>query len=111
MDYTALNNMCEWEQDKAIYLVRKAKEIGYDTKHAMVGVNDCSGYTWIWSEEEKISMYMPVESELKEEDITLLWTCPYCGEYFETDFNQYGNIDQLINDWEVGDGCKKCKGQ
>ena len=74
VNYEELNNMCEWERDKALYLVKIAEELGYDTKDAYIGVNNNSGYTYIWSEWERFTLYMPISCDLQKSDIGAILT-------------------------------------
>ena len=39
-----------------------------------IGVNNNSGYTYLWLEDYNFTLYMPINCELSKNDIYALWT-------------------------------------
>jgi hypothetical protein len=76
-----LNDMCDWERKKAVFLMGVAEELGIQLdSYGEVAVNNNSGYTYLWNENYNFGLYMPINCELKKEDIYALWSCSYCGQ-------------------------------
>ena len=99
-----LNDMCDWERKKAVFLMNVAEELGINTNsYGEVAVNPNSGYTYIWSEDYNFSLYMPINCELVKSDVIALWSCPECGTEEETDLKESDyltDIKERINDIE-----------
>ena len=99
-----LNDMCDWERKKAVFLMGIAEELGINTNsYGEVAVNKNSGYTYIWSDDYNFSLYMPINCELVKSDVVALWYCSECGEEITTDlkeFDELKNIQNRINDIE-----------
>ena len=98
MEYK-LDDMCDWERQKAIFLMSEAEKLGYSLKdYGEVAVNSNSGYTYIWSENYNFSLYMPINCELKKSDIVALWTNSDNGEEIEFNLNEDTTLKD-IEDW------------
>lgn len=75
MELNKINEMCDWERKKAIFLMGIAEELGIDTTGCgEVAVNPNSGYTYLWSENYNFTLYMPINCELVKKDVYALWT-------------------------------------
>ena len=93
-----LQDMCDWERKKAIFLMRVAEELGMNTpSYGEVAVNQNSGYTYIWSEDYNFSLYMPINCELIKTDVVALWTNSEDGE--EREYNL--TMDTTLKDIET----------
>jgi len=99
MDYSKLNDMCEWEREKAIFLIKIAQDLGMDTSgYGELAVNSNSGYTYLWLENYNFSLYMPINCKLKKSDVVALWTSSDNGA--EEDFNLKDETSlKNIEDW------------
>ena len=99
-DFSALATMCQWERQKAIYLIQIAEEIGmeYAESYGCVAVNQTSGNTYIWCEDYNFCLYMPINCDLCISDIMVMWTNLETGEEVEESLAEFENID-LINEW------------
>jgi hypothetical protein len=99
-----LNNMCDWERKKAVFLMGIAEELGINTNsYGEVAVNSNSGYTYIWSEDYNFSLYMPINCKLKKSEVIALWSCSECGQEEETNLKEsddLSDIEERINDIE-----------
>ena len=99
-----LNNMCDWERKKAIFLLKVADELDFNLNtYGELSVNQNSGYTYLWSENYNFTLYMPIDCELRKEDIYALWSCPECGEEIETQLttrDTLQDIEESINEIE-----------
>lgn len=94
-----LNDMCDWERKKAIFLMSVAEDLGMDlSSYGEVAVNQNSGYTYVWSENYNFSIYMPIDCELKKEDIYALWTNSNDGEEREMSLEKNTTLKD-IEDW------------
>lgn len=98
MEYK-LNDMCDWERKKAVFLMGIAEDLGINiNSYGDVAVNPNSGYTYIWSEDYNFSLYMPINCELKKSEVVALWTNSENGE--EKEFNLKENTSlKDIEDW------------
>lgn len=99
-----LNDMCDWERKKAIFLMGVAEDLGISMNdYGEVAVNKNSGYTYVWSEMYNFSLYMPINCKLQKSDIYALWTCSECGQEEETQLKENDfleDIENRINDIE-----------
>jgi len=90
-----------WEQDKACYLMRVAKDLGMDLGgYGECSVNLNSGNTYIWLEDYPFTLYMPISCELEKADIWVLWTDPEDGEETEITLDEQ-SLDDLYK-WVKG---------
>lgn len=85
MDFK-INDMCQWEREKAVFLTGVAEKLGMDIEgYGEVAVNPNSGYTYLWCEDYNFSLYLPIDCELKKSDVVALWTNSEDGN--EEEFN------------------------
>lgn len=93
-------NMCTWEVEKAQYLVRIAILHNFPIKDAVVDVNKYSGNVYYYHEDLEFSLFMPIQCDLKLDDIYVLYTFFEDGEEFEkkfSDFDYHENmLDQIV---------------
>ena len=95
MEYN-LNDMCDWERKKAIFLMGVAEDLGIKlNSYGEVAVNKNSGYTYLWSEDYNFSLYMPINCELEKSDINALWSCSYCGQEEETSLKDGDTLEDI----------------
>lgn len=98
-----LNNikkMCEWEKQKAFFLLLEATKLGMDIEeYGKIGVNINSGYTYLWIEDYSFTLYMPIECELKKEEIYAIWTNTENGEEKERKLEKNTTLEQIY-EWE-----------
>lgn len=103
MEYN-LNQMCDWERKKAVFIMGVAEDLGIDlNSYGEVAVNQNSKYTYLWSENHNFSLYMPIDCELIKTEIYALWSCPECGQEEEYNLNENDNlkdIEEAINEIE-----------
>ena len=98
MEYK-LEDMCDWERKKAIFLMGEAEKLGYSLKdYGEVAVNTTSGYVYIWSENYNFSLYMPISCELVKTDIYALWTNLEDGEEIEMPLKEDTTLKD-IEEW------------
>jgi hypothetical protein len=94
IDFNALNNMVDWERTKAMYLIEVARRLGMDSSgYGEIGVNKNTGYTYLWLEDYNFTLYLPINCDLKVEDVMVLWTNSNTGEETEINLN-----DNTLND-------------
>jgi len=94
-----LNDMCDWERKKAVFLMGVAESLGINTgSYGEVAVNKNSGYTYIWSEDYNFSLYMPINCKLVKSDIVALWTNSNNGEEREFNLTEETTLKD-IEDW------------
>ena len=84
MDYK-LNEMCQWERQKAMFLINVAEnELKMNLEgYGEVSVNQNSGYTYLWVEDYPFTLYMPIDCNLNLNDVYVLWTNSDNGEEIE----------------------------
>jgi len=93
-----LDEMCEWERKKAIFLMGIAEDLGINlSDYGEVATNKTSGYTYLWSEMYNFSLYMPINCELEKEDINALWNCGECGAEEETELKEDDTLEDIEN--------------
>ena len=99
-----LNKMCDWERQKAIFILSEAEKLGINTaSYGELAVNPNSGYTYLWVEDYNFSLYLPINCELQKSDIIALWSCSECGQEEKTDLKESDKIEEIqerINDIE-----------
>lgn len=81
VDFANLNKMCQWEREKAMFLIKVAEGLGMDIEgYGELAVNENSGYTYLWLEDYSFTLYMPINCDLETKDVYALWSSPYDGE-------------------------------
>jgi hypothetical protein len=95
MEYK-LNDMCDWERKKAIYLLSVADDLNMNLDcYGELAVNNNSNYTYLWLKDYNFSLYMPIDCELTKKDVRVLWTNSDDGEEREISLG-----DKDLNDIE-----------
>lgn len=87
-----------WEFEKISYIFKAVRErFGIDLweKGTYVGVNPNSGYSWVWNENYPVSWYMPINCELRHEDVYALWSNPEDGEEHENEISNFSTADEI----------------
>jgi len=101
-----IENMCDWERKKAIFLMGVAEELGYSLKdYGEVALNENSGYVYVWSENYNFSLYMPINCELQKSDVLALWSNSNNGNEEEmnlTEDTTLKDIEEWANNLEKG---------
>mgnify|MGYP003650850571 FL=1 len=66
-----LKTMSLWELEKAMFLLKTAKELNMDvnTSESILSVNNNSGYTYLWCENYNFTLFMPISCELTRENV------------------------------------------
>jgi hypothetical protein len=79
--------MCQWEREKAVFLMSIAEErFNLDLEgYGELGMNENSGNVYLWLEDSQFTLFMPVNCELKLEDVQVMVTDINTGEEFERD--------------------------
>jgi len=97
MNYN-LTQMTDWELDKAIFLIQTARQLGINLQsYGEVSVNQNSGYTYLWSEDYPFTLFMPINCELKRDDVFVIWTAED-GEEIEESLFHFEDLE-AIEDW------------
>lgn len=92
--------MCEWEIEKAMFLLITAKKFKMDvfkSCSAIVSVNQFSGYTYLWCENYNFTLYMPINCQLNESYICVMWTNSETGEEIECILSEFHNLQDIQN--------------
>ena len=98
VDYSKLNDMCSWEQKKALYLIKIAEDLGMNTEgYGELAVNENSGYTYLWLEDYPFTLYLPIDCELTKNDVYAIWTNFEDGE--EIEINLYDKTLSELYSW------------
>jgi hypothetical protein len=93
------DKMGKWELEKAIFLQKTAVDLGMDVSgYGEVAVNPNSGNTYLWLEDYGFCLYMPINCELKKEDVVANWSNPNNGEE-ETYFLKSGTTLNQLDIW------------
>lgn len=103
-DFSALGNMCQWERQKALYLMQMAEEIGieYADSYGCIAVNNTSGYTYLWCEDYSFTLYMPINCDLTPDHVFVMWTNYETGEETERQLSKFMdsvNTLEAIQEW------------
>ena len=65
-----LENMCEWEKRKAIFLLSEAQKLGFNIDDSTyIDLNTAYGNVYIYNENEPYTLVIGVNAELKKTDI------------------------------------------
>lgn len=99
-DFLGLSTMCLWEREKAIYLMGVAQQIDYkfSNEYGSIGVNQNSGYTYLWCEAYNFCLFMPISCNLSLDDVYLS-VMNEDGEEFEACLTDFNCDIQLIENW------------
>ena len=100
MNLDKLNTMCNWERKKAIYLMNIAENklnMNLDS-YGEIGVNQNSGYTYLWLEDYPFCLFMPINCEQKISDIYVMHTNFENGDETEKSLADFNNLDEIY-DW------------
>jgi len=101
---TKFEKMTKWEVEKAAFLILMAKDLDMDIHcYGELDINQNSGYTYLWLEDYPFSLYMPINCDLKREDVYVLWTNHQTGEEIEESleaFNDLKDIYEWVNKLE-----------
>ena len=93
LDFTKLEG---WELTKAIYLIQKAKELGMSLDgYGEIAVNPNSGYTYLWSEDYPFTLYMPINCQLSNDDVYVMYTDSDNGDEVEKPLSEFNDIDEI----------------
>ena len=91
-----INKMCQWEREKAVFLIGVAEDLGMNIdSYGEVAVNPNSGYTYIWLEDFDFSLYMPINCELVKSDVWALWSNPNNGAEIEKQLEEDTTLEDL----------------
>lgn len=91
--------MVGWEQRKAFYLIQIAQELGMDiSAYGEIGVNNNSGYTYLWLEDYMFTLYMPINCKLIKTDVSAIWSNPEDGTEEYMELNKSTTLQDL-QDW------------
>ena len=93
----AFNNMTEWEQRKALYLQQVALDLHIPLDDIIeIGVNQSTGYTYLFSYDLSFVLYMPISCELTRDNVWVLTTDNMSGEEYERTLNDATQSDLEI---------------
>lgn len=97
METTSLNNMCNWERKKAIYLMNIAEnKLDMNLNdYGFLDVNQNTGNVYIWLENYPFSLYLPINCELTENDIYVLYTDTETGEETEETLDKFEDLNDI----------------
>lgn len=96
VNYEELNNMCEWEKEKALFLVKVAQNLGWNNDDSIIGLNQNSGYTYIYNENYSYTLFMPISCDLKKSDVYALWTNSENGDEIECELSDDDTLNSLF---------------
>jgi hypothetical protein len=97
-DFSALATMCEWERQKAVYLLHIADQIGFDYSNGTgcIGVNNSSGYTYLYSENYSFCLFMPISCDLTKDDVWVNFTDFETGEEHEESLSTFESLKSIF---------------
>lgn len=82
--HSIYENMTPWEQKKAVYLQSVALDLNIELDDMVeIGVNQSSGYTYLFSYDLPFVLYMPISCELTKDDVWVMTTDNMTGEEYE----------------------------
>ena len=91
------NEMGEWEQRKALYLQQVALDLNIPLDDMIeIGVNESSGYVYLFSYDLPFTLYMPIVCRLSRDDVWIQTTDNMTGEEYECTLN-----DKTLTDLEI----------
>lgn len=101
VELNKINDMCEWERSKAIFLLNVADNLGMNTScYGELSVNPNSGYTYLWLEDYNFTLYMPINCELEKTEVYALWTNSEDGEETEIQLEENTSLKDL-EEWTL----------
>jgi len=89
--------MCQWEREKAIFLMGIAENrLNLDLEgHGELGMNENSGNVYLWLEDAQFTLFMPINCELKLEDVQVMAMNDETGEEFECNLERKDTVETL----------------
>jgi hypothetical protein len=92
-----INKMCNWERKKSIYLMEIAEnKLNMDlSEYGFCDVNQSNGNVYIWLENYPFSIYLPINCELTESDVIVLYTDNNHGDETELTLDNFDDIDDI----------------
>jgi hypothetical protein len=97
--HTNFETMTGWEIEKASYLVLTAKKLGMKLDcYGELSVNSSSGYTYLWLENHNFTLYMPINCDLKRDDVYVIYTNSETGKETEESLKQFKTLND-IEEW------------
>lgn len=79
-----LKNMGTWEKRKALYLMEVAMDLNIELDETVeIGVNQNSGYVYLFSYELPFVLYLPISCELNRDDVWVSTVDNMSGEEHE----------------------------
>lgn len=99
MNTQALSTLCAWERKKAIYLMEIAENyLNMDTSgYGELNVNQNSGYTYIWLEDYEFCLFLPIDCDLKIQDVRVMYTDFETGEETDVSLYNFNNLQGIYN--------------
>ena len=95
--HSTFNNMSEWEQRKALYLQEVALDLHMELDDMIeIGVNQSTGYVYLFSYDLPFVLYLPISCELKRGDVWVLTTDNMTGEEYERTLNDATQSDLFL---------------
>jgi len=99
MNLDNINTMVGWEQRKAFYLIQIAQELGMNISgYGEIGVNNNSGYTYLWLEDYMFTLFMHIDCELTKTNVWAIWSNPEDGTEEEMELESSTTLQDL-EDW------------
>ena len=89
-------NMGEWEIQKALFLQQTALDLNIDLEYCEIGVNQSTGYTYLFSYDLPFVLYMPIYCNLSKDDVWVMTTDNMDGEEYERTLG-----DATLSDLEI----------
>ncbi len=92
------NNMGTWEQRKALYLQQTALDLGIELDESIeIGVNQSTGYVYLFSYDLPYVLYMPINCNLTKEDVWVMSTDFETGKEYERTLGDATTFD--LDSW------------
>ena len=89
--------MTQREREKAVFLMSIAEErLNLDLEgYGELGMNENSGNVYLWLEDAQFTLFMPINCELKLEDVQVMATDTETGEEFECNLERKDTVETL----------------
>jgi uncharacterized protein (DUF302 family) len=87
-----------WELEKALYLIKVANQINMEfSEYTIIGVNNNSGYVYLFDDNYNFTLYMPFNCDLIKGDVYAQYTDFDNGEEYEIDLSTISDVSQIEN--------------
>lgn len=95
--YFNVENFNEWELEKAVFILSTAKKWGMKINGCgECAVDQTSRYTYLWLKDYDFTLYMPINCDISQHAIRVMWTNIKNGEEIKQSLTDFTDLKEII---------------